>query len=326
MCIIILISIVTINGITKPLNQAKEAAENIAVGNLNVNLETHKKNEIGQLIHAMKSMSNNISGLSDETDSLIQAIRDGKLHIRGDSNKFQGVWKEMVDGINNLVEAFVQPINITAEYINRISKGDIPPTITEEYKGDFNEIKNNLNQCIDALNGFGDEMNHMSREHDAGDIDVEINEGNFTGCYREMAQGVNKMVFGHIAVKKKAMACIKEFGNGNFDAELEKFPGKKAFINDTIEQLRENLKLVSKELSELIDATREGRLDTRGDAKDFSGGWADLINGVNELIDAFVGPINVTAEYVDRISKGDIPPKITDEYKGDFNEIGRAHV
>ena len=43
------------------------------------------------------------------------------------------------------------------------------------------------------------------------------------------------MVGGHIAVKKKAMACIAEFGKGNFDAPLEKFPGKKAFINDTIE-------------------------------------------------------------------------------------------
>ena len=27
----------------------------------------------------------------------------------------------------------------------------MPPKITDEYKGDFNEIKNNLNQCIDAV-------------------------------------------------------------------------------------------------------------------------------------------------------------------------------
>ena len=47
---------------------------------------------------------------------------------------------------------------------------------------------------------------------------------------------------GHIAVKKKAMACIAEFGRGNFEAPLEKFPGKKVFINDTIEQVRANLK------------------------------------------------------------------------------------
>ena len=42
-------------------------------------------------------------------------------------------------------------MNVSAEYVDRISKGDIPPKITDEYKGDFNEIKNNLNACIDAV-------------------------------------------------------------------------------------------------------------------------------------------------------------------------------
>ncbi len=319
--IIVLLSIVIIKGILKPLIQAKEAAEKIAQGNLNVNLETHKKDEIGQLIFAMKSMVENISNLSNEADSLILAIENGKLDKRGDSGQYQGRWKDIVNGINKLIDAFVAPFNVTSEYIDRIAKGDIPAIIEDEYNGDFNEIKINLNHCIDALNGFVDEMNHMSKEHDLGDIDVKIDESHFTGCYLEMAHGVNQMVFGHLAVKKKAMACIGELGNGNFDAELETFPGKKVFINEAIEQLRLNLKKVNNELGELIDATRQGRLDTRGNTTGFSGGWAELVTGVNDLIDAFVGPINVTAEYVDRIAKGDIPPKITDEYKGDFNEI-----
>ncbi len=34
-----------------------------------------------------------------------------------------------------------------------------------------------------------------------------------------------------------------------------------------------------------------------------------------------IGPLNVAAKYVDDISKGDIPAKITDTYNGDFNEI-----
>ncbi len=35
------------------------------------------------------------------------------------------------------------------------------------------------------------------------------------------------------------MACIAEFGRGNFEAPLERFPGKKAIINDTIEPVQE---------------------------------------------------------------------------------------
>ena len=161
----------------------------------------------------------------------------------------------------------------------------------------------------------------MASEHDAGDIDVEIPEDKFTGAYRIMAKGVNDMVMGHISVKKKAMACIAEFGKGNFNAQLEKFPGKKVFINETIEAVRHNLKQYGEEVGSLIDATKNGKLNTRGNAAAFAGDWGSLITGVNDLIEAFVAPIKVTADYIDRISKGDTPSKITDEYKGDFNEI-----
>ena len=130
------------------------------------------------------------------------------------------------------------PINVTAEYVDRISKGDIPPKITDNYNGDFNEIKNNLNRCINALSGLIGEMKHMSDEHNKGDIDVVIAADKFQGAYHDMAKGINEMVDGHIAVTKKAMACIVKFGKGDFEAPLEKFPGKKAVINDTVEELR----------------------------------------------------------------------------------------
>ena len=72
-------------------------------------------------------------------------------------------------------------------------------------------------------------MGNICQEHDAGDIDVEIQADKFASAYRTMAQGVNGMVMGDISVKKKAMACIAEFAKGNFETTGE-VPGKKLFI------------------------------------------------------------------------------------------------
>ncbi len=262
-----------------------------------------------------------IKELTDETNNLVGAAVDGKLATRGSPDKVNFEFRGIIEGVNQTLDAVIGPLNVSAEYVDRISKGDIPNKITDEYKGDFNEIKNNLNVCVDSLNSLIADMAHMSKEHDAGDIDVMIPEDKFQGAYRTMAKGVNDMVNGHINVKKKAMACIAGFGKGNFDTELERFPGKKVFINETIEAMRENLKTYAQEVNTLIEATKNGKLDTRSDATNFVGDWSKLVTGLNELIDAFVAPINVTAEYVDRIGKGDIPPRIVDEYKGDFNEI-----
>jgi len=262
-----------------------------------------------------------LKAMMADTMTLVNAALEGKLATRADASRHDGEYRKIIEGINQTLDAVIGPLNVSAEYVDRISKGDIPPKITDTYKGDFNEIKNNLNTCIDALTGLLAEMKRMSEEHNKGDIDVAIPAEKFQGAYRVMAQGVNDMVAGHIAVKKKAMACVAEFGKGNFEAPLEKFPGKKAFINDTIEQVRTNLKALIVDTDALVKAAVEGKLATRAEAAKHQGDFRKIVEGINQTLDAVIGPLNVSAEYVDRISKGDIPPKITDSYKGDFNEI-----
>ena len=54
----------------------------------------------------------------------------------------------------------------------------------------------------------------------------------------DLARAINDLVASHIAVKKLAMACVKSLGEGDFNAPMQALPGKKAFINQTIEQVR----------------------------------------------------------------------------------------
>jgi methyl-accepting chemotaxis protein len=89
-----------------------------------------------------------------ETDRVMQAAVGGRLSTRATASKFVGGWFQLVDGVNKTLDAVIGPLNVSAGYVDRISKGDIPPKITDIYNGDFNEIKNNLNQCIDAMNAL----------------------------------------------------------------------------------------------------------------------------------------------------------------------------
>jgi methyl-accepting chemotaxis protein len=89
----------------------------------------------------------------------------------------------------------------------------------------------------------------------------------------------------------------------------------------SMKQVVESLRTLVAEAGVLTKAAVEGKLDTRGDAGKFHGAYHDIVKGVNDTLDAVIGPLNVAAKYVDRISKGDIPEKITDSYNGDFNTI-----
>ncbi|MBU0991195.1 MAG: MCP four helix bundle domain-containing protein [Proteobacteria bacterium] len=213
-------------GISKPIIQVVEFADQLRLGNLNARLEeskenisdgknasmqlgTKRKDEIGQLLTAMdkmrdslsqkaivaekiangelstaveilsdvdilgKSLSTmveNLNRVSNEMNELSESIKNGELNVRGNSEQFQGGWNHLVNNINDLIEAFVKPINMTANYINRISKGDIPEQIQDTYEGSFNEIKNNVNALIHATN----EVSKISQEISKGNLKVAI--------------------------------------------------------------------------------------------------------------------------------------------------------
>jgi PAS domain S-box-containing protein len=238
-----------------------------------------------------------------EVFRLVNSAAAGNLKERVDISKLPvGFVKEIGEGINQILDALITPLNVAAKYVSDISQGHIPAKITEHYNGDFNTIKDNLNQCIDALNTLIAEMNHMSAEHDAGDIDVQIDVSRFDGAYRSMASGINQMVDGHIAVKKKAMACVKGLGEGDFDAPLERFPGKKGFINDTIEQVRANLKALNADTVMLAEAAKEGRVSVRADVARHPGDYRNIIDGINNTLDMIVEPIIAVTEAVETIT------------------------
>ncbi len=293
--------------------------QKIAAGDLQVDVAA--KDATDEIGPALATTVASLRGLIAEMRLLSEAAIGGKLATRGNADKFSGAYREIVAGVNGTLDAVIGPLNLAAEYVERISKGDLPPAITEQYRGDFNEIKANLNLCLQTLSALVAEMGRVSAAHDAGETDARFEADQFQGAYKTMAAGINTMVAGHIAVNQKAMACVAEFGRGNFEAALERFPGKKAFINETVEQVRTNLKLLIADTDLLVSAAVEGRLATRADAGRHQGDFRRIVEGINHTLDAVIGPLNVAAEYVDRISKGDIPPKVVDRYRGDFDEI-----
>jgi methyl-accepting chemotaxis protein len=193
--------------------------------------------------------------------------------------------------------------------------------VLEKFPGKKVFINDTIEQLRKNIQEFITQMNHMSQQHDAGDIDVVISAERFQGSYREMAEGVNKMVLGHIAVKKKAMACIAEFGKGNFEAALEKFPGKKVFINETIEQVRSNLKAVTGEAMSLAQAAVNGALDVRADETKYGGQWQQIIRGLNQTLEGFARPMRDIAQILQRMAAKDFSHVMEAKYPGAYGDL-----
>ena len=257
-----------VNGVHTWLSDLIAYVTKIAKGDMSASMD--KASADDQIYEWLMLMKKNISALVDEAKILSKAAVDGKLSNRGNADKFEGGYREIVRGVNDTLDAVINPLNVAANYVDRISKGDIPPKITDSYNGDFNAIRNNLNMLIEAMN----EITAVAKE---------IADGNLSVVFKERSSGDTLM--------QALNAIIKTLNN------------------------------VVAETAMLTRSATEGKLSTRGNADKFKGAYQNIVKGVNDTLDAVINPLNVSANYIDRISKGDIPPKITDTYNGDFNEI-----
>jgi methyl-accepting chemotaxis protein len=402
-----------------------------------------------------RSVSRAIGRVQAEARRLSSAAMAGDLKTRGDLDSVDSEFRGIVEGVNQTLDAVINPLNVAANYVEQISKGALPPKITDRYSGDFNSIKNNLNQCIDAINALIVDAGALSGAAVEGKLTTRADASKHQGDFRKIIEGVNltldtivgfidaiptpamivdkelkiqymnktgaslghadarqlqgtrcfdffrtedchtdrcacvrairngqtassqtiakpaagvfdidyagvpirnqsgqvigalEIVTDQTAVRraaaqarkvaefqgneiKKASACLTRLAHGdlNFAATVDKADTDTQAVADNFAVIAEAINQCKQAIASMVDdantlskAAVQGALATRADASKHQGDYRKIVQGVNETLDAVICPLNTAADYVDQISKGIIPPKITDMYCGDFNAI-----
>ena len=235
---------------------------------------------------------------------LSKAAVEGKLATRGNAEKFQGGYREIVQGVNNTLDAVIGPLNVAAEYVDRIAKGDIPAKITDNYNGDFNEIKNNLNQAIGAVNALVADASMLSKAAVEGKLATRADATKHGGDFRKIVQGVNDTLDAVIGPLNVAAEYVDRIAKGDIPAKItDNYNGDFNEIKNNLNQAIDAVNALVADAAMLSKAAVEGKLATRADATKHGGDFRKIVQGVNDTLDAVIGPLNVAAEYVDRISR-----------------------
>ena len=303
--------------------------EKLALGDIALDTEIspadkYTKNNFKQFSKINNNLINvrdSLKSLIGDSELMISNILNGNLNKRADQHKHNGAYKDIVNGFNQLTDAFVEPFTITAEYLSDIANGKLPKKIEKDYKGDFNEIRKSVNLVIDNLGRFIEKMEEMYIEQKSGDIEAFINLDEFRGMYRDIAEGFNLSVDMHVNNTLKILKTVESYAGGDFSNILEKFPGKQSIANKYIDSLRDNLLSVSKEIESLIVPVRNGDLSHRGDTEKFSNDWKKIISGLNDLLDEIVNPILDAMKVMQRLSDKDLTARMTKNYKGQVNDF-----
>jgi methyl-accepting chemotaxis protein len=271
----------------------------------------------------LDALTEPVKGLISEMTHMAKEHSAGDIDVKVDAQRFQSVFKTVAENVNQMVFEHIDVKKRAMGVFREFGQGNMEANL-EALPGKKRFINEAIDQVRANIKALIAEINRMSQQHDIGEIDAAIDAGQFQGAYKAMAEGVNNMVFGHIAVKKKAMACFKAFGEGNMDAEIELFPGKKRFINDTIEQVRANIKALIEDAQTLSTAAVEGRLETRADAARHKGDYRRIVEGMNRTLAAVADPVDDIRQVMSGVAQGNLSIAVEGDYQGTFAELQAA--
>jgi methyl-accepting chemotaxis protein len=270
------LAFVIIRGLRRELggepSYVAEIAKNVAEGNLGIAIQVDGSDR-GSVLAGMTEMVSRLKQMKEQVGMLTTAAAKGELSKRADASLFVGDWQTMVQGVNETLDSVIGPLNVAADYVDRISKGDIPERINDTYYGDFNTLKNNLNAAIEAI--------------------------------REQASAADEIAKGNLSVKV------------NVRSDRDLLAKSLVGVVAVLESLKQ-------ELMRLTAASREGALKERGRPDQFKGAYADVVRGINEMLDAILLPIGEGNRVLRLIRGGDLRERVDIECKGDHQAMKDA--
>ncbi len=311
-----------LDAILLPIGEGNRILAQISAGKIDELIAATYKGDHEKMKVAVNNVAIVTQGLQKELGRLIEASKEGQLSDRGKPEQFQGAYAEIVRGVNTMLDAILLPIGEGNRILAQVSAGKIDELIAQTYRGDHEKMKQAINNVALVLQGLQKELARLIEASKEGQLSDRGKPEQFQGAYAEIVRGVNTMLDAILLPIGEGNRILIQVSNGKIDELIaQTYKGDHEKMKQAINNVAQVLQGLHKELARLTEASNAGKLSERGKHEQFSGAYAEIVRGVNAILDAVINPLNVSAKYVELISKGDNPPPITDTYYGDFNLI-----
>jgi len=225
--------------ITKPLAKMAAAASQIATGDLETEIAHNSHDELGILANAFReliayvqrlagsadalrrgdlsvpvavrserdrlgrafqTLHATVTKLVEETQRQVEWAQQGQLDKRGEPSHFEGAFRQLVQGMNDTLDAVIAPVNEASEVLKGMADGDLTVRVAGDYKGGHAAIKQALNhavessaQAITALHDSAQQVLLSSTEISTGNMDLAARTEEQAASLEQTAAAMEEM-------------------------------------------------------------------------------------------------------------------------------------
>ena len=176
----ILLAIIMSNSVTKPVNEMNRAAQELAKGNMNLEVNYESKDELGEMADDIRLMTGNVRRVIQDVNYCLSELASGNYTVSSrDTDAYQGDYRQIRNSLRSLRdtmhETLVQ-INQAADQVNAggdqvsnsaqaLAQGATEQaSAVQELAATINEVSGQLSNTADHAKTAKDENNQAHQE------------------------------------------------------------------------------------------------------------------------------------------------------------------
>jgi HAMP domain-containing protein/signal transduction histidine kinase len=217
----------------------------VATGDLSKKITVDVKGEILELKDTVNTMVDQLSSFADEVTRVAREVgMEGKLGGQAVVKGVSGTWKDLTDNVNFMASNLTDQVRGIAKVVTAVANGDLKRKLFLEAKGEIAELAETINNMIDTLATFADQVTTVAREVGVeGKLGGQGNVPGAAGTWRDLTDNVNRLA-ANLTTQLRAIADVATaVTKGDLTRSIQvEAQGEVAFVKELINEMIRNLR------------------------------------------------------------------------------------
>jgi CheY-like chemotaxis protein/methyl-accepting chemotaxis protein len=296
------------------------AIESFKNGDTSVRLTKERDDKFAVLSEAYNDMVDLVGGVNTEVSRISRVAGiEGNLSAKASNKGAAGVWLEVINNINVLIESIANPTIEVGRILDNISKGNLSEKFQLTVTGDFKVMSETINRSLDSLNVFADEVTRVAKEVGTdGVLGGKANVPNVGGTWKTLTDNVNTLAANLTGQVREISAITTAVSKGDLTQKITiDAKGEVDDLKTTINSMVDNLNSFSQEVSRVAkEIGTDGVLGGQAKIEGIAGAWRELTDNVNTMAANLTNQVREISVIAKATSNGDLTQTV--------NEIGKG--
>jgi HAMP domain-containing protein len=151
--------------LTDQVRNIAQVTTAVARGDLSRKITVDVKGEILELKNTINTMVDQLNAFAAEVARVAREVgTEGKLGGQAQVPGVDGTWKDLTDNVNVMAANLTEQVRGVVKVVTAVADGNLKQKLTVQSKGEVAALAETINNMIDTLATFSDQVTTVARE------------------------------------------------------------------------------------------------------------------------------------------------------------------